>query len=582
MSAVHFHGSLPKLLWAMAGLAVMSTSDVRAEGPGLRFQDVSAQAGLTRVLLSGRPDKEHLLDSAGGGAAWLDYDRDGWMDLYLVNGWELKGNRIVRKGQNALYRNQGDGTFRDVTDQAGVGDRQHWGGGVAVADYDDDGWPDILVTNFGANVLFHNQGDGTFRDVAARAGIQAPGWNTGAAFFDADRDGDLDLYIAAYIEATLEDVLEARASLDWKGVAKVAMGPFGLQGAQDRFFLSDGEGRFREATESAGLEDRGRGYGFAVRAADFDGDGDPDLYVANDSDANYFYRNRGDGTFEEIGLWNGSALDLNGAAQAGMGLAVGDVQGDGLLDIFVTNFSEDFSTLYRGLGRGFFEDASIDSGLGDATYASLSWGAALADLDQDADLDLVIAHGHIYPQVDSHPEIGMHYRQTNQILINSGGGAFQDATPSAGPAFQAAQSSRGLALADFDNDGDLDLLFTHLDAPPTLLRNDTQGGNWLNVACQTPPGQGGVIGTSVWVTVKEKIQRRDIASSGSFLSAHDPRLHFGLGAARRADQVKVVWPDGSTTVLKDVAANQFLEIQKVPSQDPAPGGASGAQNPTGE
>ncbi|HSR67635.1 MAG TPA: CRTAC1 family protein [Acidobacteriota bacterium] len=562
MSLSFLNNRTPKLLPALAVAMAVASAGAWAEEPRIHFEEVSAQAGLTRVLLAGRPGKDHLLDSAGAGAAWLDYDRDGWMDLYLVNGWKLEGSQVVEKGQNALYRNQGDGTFRDVTRQAGVGDPDHWGSGVAVADFDDDGWPDILVTNFGPNVLFRNQGDGTFRDVAAQAGIQTPGWNTGAAFFDADRDGDLDLYIAAYIEASLEDVLKASPSLDWKGVAKVAMGPFGLEGARDRFFLALGNGRFEEATDSAGLEDRGRGFGFAVRAADFDGDGDSDLYVANDSDANYFYRNRGDGTFEEIGLWNGSALDHNGSAQAGMGIAVGDAHLNGFLDVFVTNFSEDFSTLYKGLGGGFFEDASIESGVGDATYAPLSWGAAFADLDQDADLDLVIAHGHIYPQVDLHPEVGMRYRQTNQLLLNSGRGTFQDATAAAGPAFGIAHSSRGLAVADFDNDGDLDLLFTNLDAPPTLLRNDTQGGNWLTVTCQAPPGAGGVIGTSVYVTAEGTTQRRDIASSGSFLSAHDPRLHFGLGSAREADRVEVVWPDGKKTLLEKVAVNQFLEIPK--------------------
>ena len=559
---MHLHGSIVKIALTLAVFTAVSTVRARAEKPQLHFEDISARAGLTRTLLAGRPDKDHLLDSAGSGAGWLDYDRDGWLDLYLVNGWKLRGSQVIEKGKNALYRNQGDGTFRDVTDRAGVGDRGHWGSGVAVADYDDDGWPDILVTNFGANVLFRNQGDGTFQDVSAQAGIQAPGWNTGAAFFDADRDGDLDLYIAAYINASLEDVLEARPSLDWKGVAKVAMGPFGLEGARDRFFLSDGKGRFQEATISAGLEDRGHGYGFGVRAGDFDDDGDCDLYVANDSDANYFYRNRGNGTFEEIGLWNGSALDVGGAAQAGMGIAVGDVHGDGLLDIFVTNFSEDFSTLYRGLGDGFFEDASIDSGLGKATYTRLSWGAAFADLDNDEDLDLAIAHGHIYPQIDLHPEIGMHYRQPNQLLLNSGRGTFQDTTSSAGPGFGIVESSRGLSMADFDNDGDMDLLFTNLDAPPTLLRNDTRGGNWLTVACRVPPGNGGTIGTSVFVSVGGRKQRRDLSSAGSFLSAHDPRLHFGLGSAEKADSVTVVWPDGSRTTIENVASNQFVEVEK--------------------
>ncbi len=530
-------------------------------GPSFVFNDATNQAGLNWTLLSGRPDQDHLLDSEGAGAAWLDFDRDGYLDLYLVNGWKLSGDQIVKKGSNALFRNRGDGSFENVTERAGVADREHWGGGVAVADYNADGWPDILVTSFGGNALFQNQGDGTFRDVAVKAGIDVPGWNTGAAFFDADGDGDLDLYIAAYIEATLEDVLKARPTLDWKGVVKVAVGPFGLTGARDHFFLSDGKGGFVEATDRAGLTDRGRGYGFGVRAGDFDGDGDIDLYVANDSDANYYYRNRGDGTFEETGLWNGSAFDGDGNAQAGMGIATGDVDGDGIVDLFVTNFSEDFSTLYRGLGEGLYQDSSIPSGVGKPTYSLLSWGSAMADLDNDGDLDLTIANGHIYPQVDRFPEIGQSYRQKNSLLENAGKGVFADVSDKAGAGFDIALVSRGLAVGDFDNDGDLDLLFTNLNALPTLLRNDSPGGNWLTVVCRSGPDGAPPIGTIVRVAWSGGEATRDVASGDSFLSTHDPRPHFGLGRATEADWVEVRWPDGTRTKMEHVPANQFLQVR---------------------
>jgi hypothetical protein len=531
---------------------------------GFHFVDVAAEAGLTRVLHAGRPDKDHLLDSAGAGAAWLDYDADGRLDAYVVNGWKLSGSTIVERGRNALYRNRGDGTFEDVTDDAGVDGAGHWGSGVAVADFDDDGWPDILVTNFGPNLLYRNRGDGTFEDVASRAGVAIPGWNTGAAFFDADGDRDLDLYIAAYIDASLDDVLEARPSLDWKGVDRVAFGPFGLVGAPDHFFLSNGDGTFTEATREAGLEDRALGYGFGVRAADMDDDGDPDLYVANDSDANYLYRNEGNAEFKEVGLWSGAAFDSNGAAQAGMGVAVGDATGDGLLDLFVTNFSEDFSTLYAAEGQAFFRDVSEASGVGVATYGPLSWGTVLADLDSDGDQDLVVANGHIYPQVDRHPEFGMSYRQANLLLENEGAGRFVDAGPRAGPGFAPRSSSRGLAAGDYDDDGDLDLLITHLDESPALLRNESPQGSWLSVVCEVAPGHGTAIGTRVIVELDGVRLVRDVASGGSFLSVHDPRLHFGLGSAERARRVEIRWPDGTTEVLEDVEANRFLHVRKQP------------------
>jgi hypothetical protein len=538
-----------------------SASADSARGDPFRFVDVAREAGLHGVVHAGRPGKDHLLDSAGTGAAWLDYDRDGWIDAYVVNGWKVEGDSVVEKGSHALYRNRGDGTFEDVTGEAGVGGNGDWGSGVAIADFDDDGWPDILVTHFGPSVLYRNRGDGTFENVAARAGIGAPGWNTGAAFFDAEGDGDLDLYVAAYIDASVDDVLQARPTLDWKGRAKVAVGPFGLPGAPDHFFRSNGDGTFDDATSGAGLQDRALGFGFGVRAADFDQDGDLDLYVANDSDANYYYRNEGDGTFKEIGLWSGPALDASGAAQAGMGVAVGDADNDGLLDIFVTNFSEDFSTLYMAESEGFFFDASEASGVGPATFVPLSWGTSLADFDNDGDNDLIIANGHVYPQVDDFPSFGLSYAQANQVLENDGSGRFVDVSAQAGPGLALIQSSRGLAVGDYDNDGDLDVLITHLDQPPTLLRNDSPGGSWLSVECIVPPGGGTAIGTRVTLEAAGRTLVRDVASGDSYMSAHDPRLHFGLGGAEAVSRLEVRWPDGSRMILEDVAVNQFLEVR---------------------
>ena len=553
------------------GLAVL-VSTYRAAGassgappsPPFRFVDVSAKAGLTRIVLSGRPDKDHLLDSSGTGIAFLDYDKDGRLDVYVVNGWRLEGSRVVERGRNALYRGLPDGTFRDVTDEARVGGEGEWGSGVAVADYDGDGWPDIFVTNFGKNVLYRNLGNGRFENVAARVGLESPGWNTGAAFFDADGDGDLDLYVASYISCSLQDVLDAQRTLMWRGLETVAVGPFGLKGAPDHFFRNEG-GRFVDATVEAGMQDQALGFGFGVRAADFDGDGRIDLYVANDSDPNYLYRNEGKGVFKEIGTWAGAALDENGAAQASMGIAVGDVDGDGVLDLFTTNFSEDFSTLYHGVGNGLFEDVSKASGVGPATYRPLSWGTAFADLDNDGDLDLVVANGHIYPQIDRHPELIGTLAQKNLLLENRsrpGAPAFRDATEEAGPGFQGSWSSRGLAVGDFDNDGKVDVLVSHLDAPPSLLRNESpDGGAWLTVVCEGKHGEANPIGTTVTVRAGGRVQSRDIAAGDSFLSTNDPRPHFGLGAYTTVDEVLVRWPDGTRSVRRGVPARQFLRVR---------------------
>jgi hypothetical protein len=554
---------------AAALLVCLASRDLAISPPArFHFVDVAPRLGIDRVVLSGRPGKDHLLDSAGTGAAFVDYDKDGRLDVYVVNGWRLDGGRVVERGRHALYRQRADGSFEDVTDQAGVAGEGEWGSGVAVADYDNDGWPDILVTAFGRNVLYRNLGDGRFENVAARVGIETPGWNTAAAFFDADGDGWLDLYLTRYVDCGLEDVLRARPTLSWRGLEQVALGPFGLKGAPDSFFRNV-KGRFVDATEEAGMKDSALGFGFAVRAADFDDDGDLDVYVANDSDPNYLYRNDGRGRFQEVGVPSSVAFDGNGAAQASMGIATGDADGDGILDLFVTNFSEDFSTLYKGLGDGFFSDVSRETGLGPITFRPLSWGTALADFDNDGDLDLAVANGHIYPQIDRHPEIVGTFRQRNLLLENRSvrdDGAptqtlFRDVTGEAGPGFQLQRAHRGLAVGDFDNDGRQDLLITALDEPPELLRNESRAGSWLSVVCQMPGGSAIPLGTRVTVRAGGRTMTRDVAAGDSYLSNHDPRLHFGLGSAERADEVVVRWPDGRRTVLRNVSARQFLLVR---------------------
>jgi len=524
------------------------------------FTDIAPQAGLARITRAGRPGKDHLLDSAGTGVALLDCDADGRLDAFVVNGWHLDGAQVLERGRHALYRGRGDGAFEDVTDAAGVGGAGDWGCGVAAADQDGDGHTDILVTSFGSLALYRNRGDGTFTDVAAGVGLLSPAWNTGAAFFDAEGDGDLDLYVAGYIDCTLDDVLSARRTLDWKGKELVAFGPFGLPGAPDVFFRQGPDGRHADATDEAGFRDKALGFGLGVRALDHDDDGDTDVYVANDSDPNYLYRNEG-GAFSDVAFWCGAAFDANGAAQASMGVAAGDADGDGLTDLFCTHFSEDHSTFYRQLPGGLFEDATVPVGLREPTYMPLSWGTAFADLDADADLDLVVVNGHIYPQVDAHPEFGMRYLQT-PLLLENVGGRFRDASAQAGPGFASARAGRGLAVGDVDGDGDPDLLMSQMDGPPVLLRNDSAPGAWLIVDARVPPGDGPLVGTRVSVTAGGRTQQRDVASGDSYLSSHDPRTHFGLGAAERAEEVLVRWPDGTQTRLADVPARQVLRVEK--------------------
>jgi hypothetical protein len=527
--------------------------------PTPTFTDVAIEAGIRSITYSGSTEKRHLLESVGCGVAFFDYDKDGFPDVYIVNGWQITDRMPSIRGKNVLYRNKGDGTFEDVTDLAGVGD-DNWGIGVCAADYNNDGWLDLYVTNFGPNRLYRNNGDGTFTDVAAQAGVADERWSTGATFFDADRDGDLDLYVVNYVTASIEDVLNAEPSLDWNGVTKVMTGPRGLKGAADAFYRNNGDGTFTEATVESGLIDIGEAYGLGVCATDYDLDGDVDVYVANDAEPNYLYQNNGDGTFLEVGLYANAAVAGSGAPQASMGVDFGDYDNDADFDGFVTNFSGECSTLYRNLGDGFFEDATESAGLWQPTYLPMSWGTGFFDYDNDGDLDLFIANGHIYPQVDAHLEYGETYAQINQLFENREG-HFEDVTSAAGHGFQVLLSSRGCAFADYDNDGDVDILITNMDAPPTLLRND--GGvqrNWLIVQLEGTISNRAGIGAIIRVKTGNLIQMREIRSGNSYVSQNDLRAHLGLGNYERIDEIEVRWPSGGISKLAGVPARQILKI----------------------
>ena len=555
-----------RVLFASIGFAGTLVASAPAAPP--RFVDRAAAAGVSVVTYSGGPDKSHLLESTGNGVVVLDHDRDGLPDLYFVAAERFSGGAgaLVREpGRGALYRNVGGGSFADVTRRAGVGEDGYGSGGCA-GDIDADGAVDVYVTAFGPDRLYRNQGDGSFVEVAAERGVATAGWSVACAFLDADQDGDHDLFVTRYVGASWEDVLSAKRTRQWRGEVWVMDGPRGLPESRNVYYRNDGAGRFREATVEAGLDAGNGGYSLGVLTFDFDRDRDTDLYVANDSTANRLYRNRGDGTFEEIGLASGVALSANGEPQGSMGVAAGDVDSDARPDLAITNFAHDSYTLYIGIGADLYLDQSLASGVAAPTFAPLGWGVALFDADNDADLDLFFANGHIYPQVDLAPALHEGYRQANQLLFNDGVGRFSDA--SAALEEGAPRSSRGAATLDLDRDGRLDLAVSNQDEAPTLLHNQsTSTGRWLAVDV-VARGAWPALGARVEVVAEEgdgapRRQSREVASGGSYASQHDTVLHFGLGAATSVT-LDVRWPSGERRILRRVPADRVVVVADRP------------------
>ena len=546
-------------------LAVSSAGPPRAAQPVPWFVDATPGSGIEYRNVCGAPpgSKGWLAESMGAGAAWLDHDGDGKLDLYLING-SAYDREPGRGERNLLYRGDGRGRFTDVTDRAGVGDRG-WGYGVAVGDYDNDGDPDLYVTNHGPNVLYRNRGDGTFEDVTATAGVGLDGWSSSAAFFDMDGDGDLDLYVASYVDGDPARVPrrgtpEARSPYcTYKGLF-VFCGPLGLTPVQDALYRNDGDGKFSDVTRAAGVELETPRYALGVVTADVDGDGDQDIYVANDSVVNSLWLNQGDGTFVDAGVRMLVALNADGRPQAGMGADAGDYNGDGWLDLVVTNFSHDLNTLYRSVGGKFFVDDSALTGLG-VTQMALSWGVGFADFDRDADLDLFVANGHLYPQVDEF-DLGTRYRQANHLFVNDGG-RFRESAADCGPGLGERRSFRGAAFADYDDDGDVDVLLTAIDDAALLLRNESrQPGHYLQLRLIGNGSNRDAVGARVTVLAGGQRQIRERTGGGSYLSGSDPRLHFGLGAAQVAERVEIRWPDGRRQVLVDVAADRSITVEQ--------------------
>ncbi len=537
-----------------------SSDDIQQEGlleVKINFEEVAV---IPEKTFFGGAAKDHILESGGAGVALLDYDGDGWLDIYVVNGYELTAGKQVIRHRNLLYRNLGDWKFQNVSKQAGV-DVSAWGAGVCAGDYDGDGLLDLYVTNYGTNFLFRNNGNGSFTEMGRAAGVNVSGWSTGCSFLDADGDGDLDLYVARYVTAKWPQVLMAKRTLLWRGGPAVMAGPGGLPGAADLFFHNEGNGRFRDSTSSLGLKTPDVSYGFGVLATDYNGDGWVDLFVANDTNPNYLFHNRGDGRFDEVALESGAALSDDGRAQAGMGVDSGDFDGDGFLDLVVTNFAHDTNTLYRNLGGGHFEDASEVAGIKARTFERLGWGVAFLDADLDGLSDLFFANGHIYPQVDRFPQLRETFRQANQLLLNRGG-RFIDVSSAAGSGLGIMKSHRGLAVGDLDNDGKPEVVITSIDDTPIVLRNTARTPNhWISIRLVNAGPNAFCIGAAVMIDAGGKTQIREIRSGGSYVSQNDLRAHFGLGSYGGKIDVKVQMPGGAVRTWKGVDIDRLVTLR---------------------
>ena len=521
------------------------------------FRDVAVEAGLTGVTVSGsEAKKDYILEATGNGVAILDFDNDGRPDVFLPTAASFGGDQPT--ATNRLYRNLGGLRFEDVTQQAGLA-RSGWAQGACVGDYDNDGNRDLFVTYYGQSVLYRNQGNGSFRDVTSESGAlaAAPRWETGCSFFDYDLDGDLDLVVTSYL-AFDKDKVPAPGSggyCTWKGIP-VMCGPRGLPFARNRLLRNEGNGHFADVSDASGIGKPGRCYAFSVVASDFDSDGYPDLYVACDSTPSLLYHNKKDGTFDEVGLLSGVALNEDGQEQGGMGVAVADYDEDGHLDIAKTNFSDDVPNLYHNNGDGTFEDRVFRSGLG-AYMEYVGWGIQLLDVDHDGRRDLFMANGHVYPEVERTREV--RYRQPRLLFWNVGEGRFKDISNTAGPGIRdASWSSRGAAAADLDADGSLEIVVSNLGARPSLLKNLGPRKNWLLVECRGVAANRDAIGARVAVFAGGRRLSGEVQSGSSYLSQNDVRLHFGLAENGSYDRIEVVWPGGARETFAGGSANRAV------------------------
>jgi hypothetical protein len=525
------------------------------------FEDVSRQSGLTVPHLSS-PDKRYVLESMSGGVGLFDCDNDGKLDIVTVNGSTVDRYRDGGDPMITLYHQEPDGTFKEITTPAGL-TRRGWGMGVAVADFDNDGLLDIYVTGFGGNVLYRNLGSCKFEDVTDKAGLRAGGFSTGAAWADYDRDGHVDLFVSRYVHVDINNLPEFGRDkfCRYKGVL-VQCGPWGLQGESDLLYHNRGDGTFEELSMHAGVHDSEGRFGLGVVWGDYDNDGWPDLFVANDAGANYLYHNNHNGTFTDVAMLAGVALSGAGLEQGNMGVDFGDYDHDGWLDLIDTTFADQPKTLYRNLGREGFEDASRTAQIAQPTLSYVAWGTGFVDFDNDGWPDILIANGHVYPQVDTIKE-GARYREPVFLHLNKRDGTFEDVSAAAGLANLALASRRGVAFGDIWNDGAMDALILNVGEPPTLLRNHLINRNhWIEFKLEGTKSNRAAIGARLTIHSGKLVQFNEVRGGASYLSQNDLRLHFGLGANTKIDSIEIAWPSGLRERLSNLAVDQNYTIQE--------------------
>jgi hypothetical protein len=553
----------PMLVLTFHSISLIIICLLLADGVGVRFTNVAQQAGLNvRMIYGDEHRNRYLLETTGSGAAFIDYDNDGWQDIFLVSGTRLDGLPPNVNSTNRLFHNTGNGKFTDVTEKAGLV-RTGWGQSVCSGDFDNDGYVDLFVSSYGKNALYRNNRNSTFTELAEKGGVanNRTRWGSGCAFLDYDHDGLLDLFVASYIDLDLKTApLPETGPCQYKGIM-VACGPPGLAGGTNTLYHNNGNGTFSDVSEKSGITKANGTYGLGVLTADFDNDGWTDIYVANDSAPAALYRNNKNGTFTDIGIEAGCALSIDGKPQAGMGVTAGDYNHDGWLDIFKTNFSGDTSSLYRNSGKSTFDDVTFPAGMGLNTRW-LGWGCGFIDVDNDGWSDIFLVNGHVYPEVEKlTTEAG--YAQPKVLYRNLQNGSFADVSQQAGEGVYSPNASRGAAFGDYDNDGDVDILINSVNGPPELLRADSLNqNNWVKIKLAGVKSNRDGIGARIKCVTESGTQIDEVRSGGSYYSQNDLRVHFGLGKSKRVDTLEISWPGGKVETFKNVAANQLVVVKE--------------------